>query len=124
MNQPLAFVLYERLLPGTQVVNRLQDLKYRVRAVTDAEALVPCVQEEMPMLVLADLISTRGNVRDVIGRLRQDPATQHIPIIAFAPDDAAELQESARAAGATLVASETAILNQLSRLLDQALQVE
>ena len=124
MNQPLAFVLYERLLPGSQLVNRLQDLKYRVRAVTDVEALVPCVQQEKPMLVLADLISTRHNVCQVIGRLRKDPETQHIPVIAFGPEESAELQQAAREAGATLVASETAVLTHLTQFLDQALQVE
>jgi CheY-like chemotaxis protein len=124
MNQPLAFVLYERLLPGSQLVNRLQDLKYRVRAVTDVTALVPCVQQEKPMLVFADLISTRHNVCQVIGQLRQDQGTRHIPVVAFAPETELELQNAARAAGATLVASETAILAHLSHFLDQALQVE
>ena len=124
MNQPLAFVLYERLLPGSQLVNRLQDMKYRVRAVTDAAALVPCVQQEMPMLVVADLVSTRHNVCQVIGQLKQHTGTQHIPIIAFAPEAEADLQSAALAAGATLVASETAILSHLSQFLEQALHVE
>ena len=124
MNQPLAFVLYERLLPGSQLVNRLQDLKYRVRTVADVQALVPCAQQERPMLLLADLVSARHNVCQVIAGLRHEPQTQHIPVIAFAPEDQAELQNAARAAGATLVVSETAILNHLSQLLDQALQVE
>ncbi len=124
MNQPLAFVLYERLLPGSQLVNRLQDLKYRVLTVTDVQALVPCAQQEKPMLVLADLVSTRHNVGQAIGRLRHEPETRHIPVIAFAPEDQADLQNTARAAGATLVVSETAVLNHLSQLLDQALQVE
>ena len=39
MTQPLALVVYEKLLPGTQLVNRLQDLHYRVQAVTDADTL-------------------------------------------------------------------------------------
>ena len=37
--QPLALVLYEKLLPGTQLVNRLQDLNYRVQTVNDAALL-------------------------------------------------------------------------------------
>jgi CheY-like chemotaxis protein len=124
MTQPLAFVVYERLLPGSQLVNRLQDLKYRVHAVTDVEALVPCAQQEKPMLVLADLVSSRHNVCQAIQRLRKDPETQHIPVIAFGPDDSADLQNSAREAGATLIASEAAVLNHLTQILDQALQVE
>jgi CheY-like chemotaxis protein len=124
MTQPLALVLYEKLLPGTQLVNRLQDLKYRVRAVTDPQTLEVCARQEKPMLILADLVSTRVTISNVIGQLRQNPETQHIPVIAFAPEDQVELQESARKTGATLVVSETAILNHLPQFLDQALQVE
>ena len=35
MTQPLALVLYEKLLPGSQLVNRLQDLNYRVQTIAD-----------------------------------------------------------------------------------------
>ncbi len=42
MTEPLALVLYERLLPGSQVVNRLQDLRYRVQTVAEARLLVEC----------------------------------------------------------------------------------
>ena len=76
------------------------------------------------MLVLADLVSSRDSVCDAIRQLKSSPETQHIPIVAFAPEQAAELQESARAAGATLVVSETAVLTHLPQFLDQALQVE
>jgi CheY-like chemotaxis protein len=124
MTQPLALVVYEKLLPGTQLVNRLRDLKYRVQALTDADSLVACAQQERPMLVFADLVSKRNNVCAAIGQLRQNPATQHIPVIAFGPDDAAELQADARAAGAVLVVSEAAILNHLPQCLEQALRVE
>ena len=42
MTQPLALVLYERLLPGSQLVNRLQDLNYRVQVIADAGARGVC----------------------------------------------------------------------------------
>jgi CheY-like chemotaxis protein len=124
MTQPLALVLYEKLLPGSQLVNRLQDLKYRVQTVTDPDALLACAKQERPMLVLADLVSTRNTVCGAIGNLRQNPDTQHIPVIAFAPEEAADLQTAARAAGAAVVASEAAILNHLPQFLEQALRVD
>ncbi len=124
MTEPLALVVYERLLPGTQLVNRLQDLKYRVLTVTNATALAACAEQEKPMLVLADLVSTHDSVCDAIRRLKSSRETQHIPIVAFAPEHAADLQEAARAAGATLVVSENAMLTHLPQFLDQALQVE
>jgi PleD family two-component response regulator len=124
MTQPLALVVYEKLLPGTQLVNRLQDLNYRVRAVTDSNTLVACARQEKPMLVLADLESSRNDICRVIAELKQDAATQHSPVIAIAKEGDTALLRAAQNAGATLVAGETAILGHLSQFLDQALQVE
>jgi CheY-like chemotaxis protein len=124
MTQPLALVLYERLLPGSQLVNRLQDLKYRVQTVTDPQTLVACVQQEKPMLVLIDLASNHRDLFTVISQLKKQSETQHVPVIAFASEDSADLQNQATEAGATLVASDTALLNHLPQFLDQALQVE
>jgi PleD family two-component response regulator len=124
MTQPLALVVYEKLLPGTQLVNRLQDLNYRVRAVTDSTTLMAIARQEKPMLVLADLESTRNDICKVIAELRHDAATQHIPVIAVAKEGDKARLKAAQAAGATLVAGETAILGHLSQFLDQALQVE
>ena len=124
MTQPLALVVYEKLLPGTQLVNRLQDLHYRVQTVTDADSLAACARQETPMLVLADLTSTRQNVCAAIGQLRQTPGTNHIPVIAFGPENAADLQQAAMEAGAVLATSEAAILSHLPELLEQALRVE
>ena len=124
MSSPLALVCYERLLPGSQLVNRLQDLGYRVHVVANAGTLVTCAEQEKPLLVLADLESSQRKVCEVIVELRKNPATQHLPVIAFAREEEAGLQQAARVAGATLVVSEAGLLSQLAQLLDQALQVE
>jgi CheY-like chemotaxis protein len=124
MTQPLALVLYEKLLPGSQLVNRLQDLKYRVQTVADGAKLVECAQQAKPMLVLADLEAAQDNICAAITQLKQNPATQHLPVIAFCRSDAAELQAAARTAGVTLVVSEAAILTHLPQFLDQALQID
>ena len=123
MTQPLALVVYEKLLPGTQLVNRLQDLNYRVQVLSNPETLVACAETETPMLVLADLTSTHLDVCAVIGRLHQNPGTSHIPVIAFGPDIAADLQQAALDAGAIIATSETAVLSHLSELLEQALHL-
>lgn len=123
MTQPLALILYEKLLPGSQLVNRLQDLNYRVQTLTEADRLVPCAEQLKPLLVLADLKSTRHDVNSFVARLRRNPATGHLPVIVFGGEHPAELQ-AARAAGATLVVSETSILSHLPECLQQALQVD
>ncbi len=124
MTQPLALVLYEKLLPGSQIVNRLQDLSYRVQVVAEASRLVECAEQARPLVVLADLKAKSGDVCAAVAKLKQNAATQHLPVIAFCPEAAAELQAAAQAAGATLVVGETAILNHLPQILDQALQVD
>ena len=124
MTQPLALVVYERLLPGSQILNRLQDLNYRVQAVADADRLVECAEQTKPMLVLADLDSSRQNVCAALTRLKQSPSTQHLPVIAFGGEKSPDLQAAAKQAGATLIVGEVAILNHLPQLLEQALQVE
>jgi CheY-like chemotaxis protein len=124
MTQPLALVLYEKLLPGSQIVNRLQDLHYRVQALADAGRLVECAEQSKPMLVLADLESTREDICAALARLKQNEATKHLPVITFCGENLPELQIAARKAGATLIVSEAAILSQLPQMLEQALHVE
>ncbi len=121
MTQPLALICYEKLLPGSQLVNRLQDLGYRVRALDDAWSLPGCAEREKPLVVLADL-DTAGAC-EAIARLKQGAATGHLPVIAFAGQDQAGMQAAARDAGATLVVSVSGLLPQLEELLDQALEV-
>jgi CheY-like chemotaxis protein len=124
MTEPLALVLYEKLLPGSQLVNRLQDLKYRVQTVSDSSLLVECCDQAKPMLVLADLRAAQQDVCAAIGKLKSNPSTQHIPVIAFGAEEQPELQKTALAAGVSLIVSESALLNHLSECLDQALSLE
>ncbi|HLH54617.1 MAG TPA: hypothetical protein VKY92_13470 [Verrucomicrobiae bacterium] len=124
MNQPLALVLYEKLLPGSQLVNRLQDLNYRVQSVSDSRLLLECCEQVKPMLVLADLRPAPQNVCAAVSRVKQNPTTQHLPVIAFGDEETPEVQTAALEAGVTLIVSESAILNHLAECLDQALSLE
>lgn len=123
MTTPLALVFYEHLLPGSQLVNRLQDLGYRVQTVTEVGALLSQAELAKPLVVVADLASAKADVCAVICQLRQNLATQHIPVLAFTDKKKKKLQTTAREAGATLVAVDDAILRQLPQLLEQVLQV-
>ena len=98
MTQPLALVLYEKLLPGSQLVNRLQDLGYRVLTAPAADALVACAEQEKPMLVLVDLMAANAQGPESIAQLTKNAATSHLPVIAFAEEKDAALQTAAREA--------------------------
>ena len=121
MTEPLAILFYEKLIPGSQLTSRLQDLRYRVRIVNDAEMLPQCAEESQAMIVVADLASQPSQICSAITRLRQNANTAHIPVIGFAPDDRPELQETGREAGATLAVTDAAVTHYLPQLLEQAL---
>ena len=124
MKQPLALLLYEKLLPGGQLVHRLQDLGYRVQPVPAPSDLVSTAEREKPLLAFVDLEPRYQKTCEAISALRQNAATAHIPVIAFAAPQSEEAQEAARRAGATLVVADAALLVHLGQFLDQALQVD
>jgi len=124
MTEPLALVFYENLLPGSQLVNRLQDLGYRVVTHTQASTLVAQAKQAKPFLIIADLVSQRADLCEIIRELKQTPETSHIPVLAFARDAQEDLRTAARAAGASLVAGEVTILAHLPQLLDQLMELE
>lgn len=124
MTQPLALVVYEKLLPGSQLVNRLQDLKYRVQTLAEPAQLTAIATETKPMLVFIDLEPTGKDIVGAIKYLKADAQTSHIPVVGFMLQSNKELEDAARAAGVTTVAAEAVLLNYLPQLLDQALQLE
>lgn len=121
--QPLAIVFYERLMPGSQLVNRLQDLNYRVLAVNNPALLAATAKRETPLLMFVDL-EARGDICGAIEKIRSDAATSHLPIIAFAPDNKTNLLAAAQKAGANLTIGESALAGHLQTLLEQALHLD
>src|SRR3954465_1255888 len=104
MTKPLALVLYQRLMPGSQLVNRLQDLGYRVETVNDPKSLVEHAEKAKPLLIVADLEPGSANVSQTLSRLKENSATSHLPIIAFCADNSTDLPNTAKAA--TLVVTD------------------
>ena len=124
MNEPLALVCYERLMPGSQLVNRLQDAGYRVQTVADARELPAAAEKAGALVAFVDLVSRKGDVAQAIEKLRRQSATEHLPAVAFCGERETQLQEAARKAGATLVVHDNALLMHLQPLLDQALAMD
>jgi PleD family two-component response regulator len=123
MIKPLAIIHYERLMPGSQLVNRLQDLGYRVLTVTDASELVETARREKPMIAILDLV-TKADICAVIQQIKGDKETEHLPIIGYAGSKDLRLHAEAASCGATLVALDDALLPQLPHLLEHALRID
>ncbi|HTG44033.1 MAG TPA: hypothetical protein VK633_05825 [Verrucomicrobiae bacterium] len=124
MTKPLALVYYERLMPGSQLVNRLQDLGYRVQAINEASLLIETARREKPMVTLVDLVTDKANICAIIQEMKAGEETQHVPVIGFAAQKDQKLHAEATRCGATLVASDDALLPQLPHLLEHALRVD
>jgi len=124
MTSPLALVWYEQLMPGSQLVNRLQDLGYRVLTAGDSRTLQTQALAERPLLIMVDLATTRADPCAVISELRKHNEVRHVPVIAFGDPSNTVQAAAATRAGATLVAGRSAIVEQIPQLLEQALMVE
>ena len=124
MMTPVALVYYDNLLAGSQLVNRLQDLGYKVQALSEVSAVVSVSLTFKPLLFITHLPSDGGQVIAAIAALRAHPETAHIPVLGFTRETDPALADAARAAGATLTASEAGMLTQLRQLLDQALALD
>ena len=123
MTQPLALLVYERLLPGSQLINRLQDLGYRVQTTSDLATLTDRARQEKPLVAFVDLHFREADACAAIRAVRGHPETAHVPVIAFGDPQNRDLQQAAHAAGATLVAAADGILDQLTTLIDRAIDV-
>ncbi|HWD20915.1 MAG TPA: hypothetical protein VHB20_16735 [Verrucomicrobiae bacterium] len=123
MSDPLAVVYYSNLIPGSRLVARLQDMGYRVHTLPALTGLAAACEQEKPLLALIE-ISPEANGREQLRALRANPATQHIPVLAFANVHDKAFQAAAQEAGVSLLAASAAVLEQLPQLLDQALQVD
>src|ERR1035437_8848257 len=123
MTSPLAIVFHERLMAGSQLANRLRDLNYRVLTMDTPALLAASAERETPLLLFVDL-ATPGDVCGAIARLKSEPATSHLPVIAFAPDSEPALLDAAQKAGANFAVPETAVISHLPQLLEQALHLD
>lgn len=124
MTSPLALMVYENLLPGSQLADRMKEEGYRVVVRAGSEGLVEQATREMPLVIIIDLVSKLGDLCPAIRELKSNPPTSHIPVLAFSNNQNAALQIAAREAGAAMVSSDQAILGQLPALLEQLLRVE
>jgi CheY-like chemotaxis protein len=120
---PLALLVYEALLPGSQVANRLRELGYRVLVPGQPADLPALADAEMPLVILLDLLIKSADAAGCIASLRANPTTAHIPVIAFCPLKQRALQETARKAGASLIAISDGLCEQLPVLLGQVLEI-
>ena len=60
---------------------RLTSWGYQVLTATSGEEALQMVEQQLPDLILLDIIMPQMKGREVCARLRANPKTQHIPVI-------------------------------------------
>lgn len=108
---------------ATQLVERLEALRYRHVLLTSPAGLVAAAVESRPIVILTDVDVSPEEVSAALQQLRANPATAHIPVIGFGHEVAETSQAALVALGATLVVNDAAMLSHLAQLLDRALEV-
>ena len=122
MTQPLALLYFRRQLAGNQLAIRLQDLQYRVNSVSTIAELAAQARGAGVMLIVADVENAEEELWKTVRALRDEKATCHLPIIAYA-DSNANLQ-SAQKSGCRMAVEASALLTQLPAILEQALSLD
>jgi CheY-like chemotaxis protein len=122
VTQPLALIYYQKLLPGSTLANRLRDLNYRVHVAGKPQELASVSGADGPMFLLVDVNLGSGELCQITQNIRQDPKTSHLPILAFAEDESVQAQ--VLAAGATVAASDVAVVTHLEELLERLLRID
>ena len=125
MTKPLAMVAYGNILLGSQLVNRMVDLGYRILTISDMGILASQAASEKPLLLILDLSAAQnGNPLEVIRNIRSTETTTHLPILAITQKTDPAFHGDLQKAGATLVAIDSAVIQQLPHLLEQVLSLE
>lgn len=124
MMNPLALLLHEKLMPGSQLVSKFETLDFRVATIAEPAELAPTALRLMPMLVVADLTSRRGDVLSAIGEMLRQGATSHVPVIAYAAREEDKVREAAERAGVRILATDATIVQHLPQFVEAALHLE
>ncbi len=104
------------LVAGARLRGAAETAGMELRLVRSADELERAARTESPRLIVVDL-EARGDPAAAIARLKAEPGTARIPLVAFAPHVKEEAIAAARAAGAERVLARGAFFRDLPRLL-------
>lgn len=90
---------------------------FRVETAADGEEAVRKAQAEWPAVILMDLAMPRVDGWEAIRRLRSDPATADIPIVALSAYAFGDEPDRARAIGADLCLTKPCLPSQVGRVI-------
>lgn len=112
-----AVALVADLMFASRVRGAAAAVGVEAKTVSRADALVEETRKLRPRLVLLDLEARGVDVPALVARLREDPDTAGVPIIAFGSHVNREALQGARRAGVDRVLARSAFVRELPELL-------
>ncbi len=104
------------LMFGARIRSAAQNTGTPVRLVRAADELVEAVRQERPRLAIVDL-DARGDPVAAIARLKAEPASAGVPVLAYASHVREDVMAAARAAGAERVVARGLFARDLAAFL-------
>jgi CheY-like chemotaxis protein len=94
-----------------------QDEKKDCLVITEEEALLAALQEDTPEVIVIDLGISSLDGPSFIQKLKQNPSTRGIPIVAFGNQIRADLLQDAKEMGAELTLPKSAFREQVTGII-------
>src|SRR5262245_28632741 len=114
---PLVLVVDDSADARTLYGDYLEYCGYRVRTAEDGLEAIDVAREHWPAVILMDLAMPRLDGWEAIRRLRADPMTSDIPIVAISAYAFGEEPVRAREAGADLCLAKPCLPGQVARVV-------
>lgn len=115
--EPAVLALVADLIFAARIRGAAGPAGARVETLRSAEALLERAAAERPRLILLDLDARGISAGVLISRLKEDPATADVPVVAFVSHVRQDAIAEARAAGADRVMARSAFVRDLPALL-------
>lgn len=108
----------------SRIREAIRPLGYALEVAAGEAAARDAARARPPQAILVNLNARRSDPIGIIRALKADPATEPIPLLAFAGHVEKAKHEAARAAGADMVAANSSVSRHLPALLTRLLSGE
>jgi len=114
---PLVLVVDDAPDARTLYGEYLEYLGFRVETASNGREAIDAARAEWPAIIIMDLAMPEIDGWEAISRLKNDPLTADIPIVALSAFAFGEEPQRARRAGADLCLSKPCLPSQLARVI-------
>jgi len=114
---PLILAVVQEMLSQELIENSAKAESVDCLVVSDEDVLLAALQEGTPEVLLMDMGISSLDGPSLIQKIKQNPSTRRIPIVAFGNSLRADLLQDAKEMGADLVLPKSAFREQIAGII-------